>query len=315
MDALSAYLHNKAVSLLPDYTNPHENADGGDARLGSRPNNDPPGIESPANIPISSSSYIRGSVNLQDKISSVLPEPSLTTQYLPTPSKTVVESQRSIETNDVPPSYGAFSAQLFSYPLKVDAKTEGALSLPTQQPPIPPIPQQSSATRPSTPSDDYMTLLSDLTNVSLETKSSILLDDAFDNGVTRSVGDSRVHPAKLRHKRQRQPSESARTTRVPSALAYGPSLPISQLALYQHPGSMYIPQGPYNRNLVRTGHPSQAALFTAPQDIVTEADRIMALMHAIKDRLATGAGPQQVLEAHYHELRQMYLDLLEQVLL
>lgn len=315
MDTLSAYLHNKAISLLPDYTVLPKHISEGDTQLNNQSTNDQPTIESPANIPINSSSYIRGSINLQEKISSVLPEPSLTTQYLPTPSKTVTESQHSLETNDVPPPYGAFSTQLFNYPLKVDVKPDTVSTVSAQQPPVSTIPQQSSATRPSTPSDDYMTLLSDLTNMSLETKSSILLDDALENGVTRSVGDSRVQPTKLRHKRHRKLSDSTRSSRVTSTTGYGSPLPVSQLALYQHPGSMYIPQGPYSRNLVTVGYPTQYGLLHTPQDIVTEADRIMALMHAIKDRLATGSGPQQALEAHYYELRQMYLDLLEQVFL
>ncbi|EFO63821.1 Hypothetical protein GLP15_1994 [Giardia lamblia P15] len=315
MDTLSAYLHNKAVFLLPDYAQCSQNTSKGDAKLGNQPNDEQPCLESPVNIPVNSSSYIRGSVNLPDKISSVLPEPSLTTQYLPTPSKTVTESQQSLETNDVPPPYGNFSAQLLNYPLKVSTITESPSSIPARQPPAPPIPQPSSGTRASTPSDDYMTLLSDLTNVSLETKSSILLDDAFDNGITRSVGDSRVQPAMHRRKKSRLPLESRRTARVMSATEYGSSLPVSQLALYQHPGSVHMGQRPYNGYLGTAGRSSQVALFHAPQDVVTEADRIMTLMHAIKDRLASGAGPQQALEFHYYELRQMYLDLLEQVLL
>ena len=314
MDALSAYLHNKAVSLLPDYTQPSQNVGEADARLGSRPNNEQPGLENSANMPVNSSSYIRGSVNLQEKISSVLPEPSLTTQYLPTPSKTVIESQQGLEGSDAPPLYKNFSTQLFNYPLKVNTAAESSSGLPARQLSVSQNPQPAAATRPSTPSDDYMTLLSDLTNVSLETKSSILLDDAFDNGVTRSVGDSRVRPAKSRHKRSSQLLESTRAQRSTPAAGHGPSLPVSQLALYQHPGSAYMTQGPYNRHLVRVGQPS-AALLHAPQDVVTEADRIMTLMHAIKDRLASGAGPQQALESHYYELRQMYLDLLEQTFL
>lgn len=78
---------------------------------------------------------------------------------------------------------------------------------------------------------------------------------------------------------------------------------------------MHMGQRPYSGYLGTAGRPSQVALFHASQDVVAEADRIMTLMHAIKDRLASGAGPQQALELHYYELRQMYLDLLEQVLL
>lgn len=314
MDTLSAYLHNKAVFLLPDYTPCSQNTSKGDAKLGNQPDDEQPCLESPANIPVNSSSYIRGSVNLPDKISSVLPEPSLTTQYLPTPSKTVTESQQSLETNDVPPSYGNFSTQLFNYPLKVSTVTESQSDVPVRQPTTS-IPQPSSATQVSTPSDDYMTLLSDLTNVSLETKSSILLDDTFDNRITRSVGDSRVQATRHRHKGSQKPPESRRATRVVPATEYGSSLPVSQLALYQHPGSMHMGQRPYSGYLGTAGRPSQVALFHASQDVVAEADRIMTLMHAIKDRLASGAGPQQALELHYYELRQMYLDLLEQVLL
>ncbi|TNJ26788.1 hypothetical protein GMRT_10143 [Giardia muris] len=136
----------------------------------------------------------------------------------------------------------------------------------------------SGVEEPTSSTDDYTSVLQDMSVLSMDTQSGIAPEHLY---ASAGVGTSLVDTATK--------GTGARTYILPLESFEHP---------YQHPHLQ--PTNPISFNT---------------QAQVSEADRIARLLEALRVRLVSGVGPRDVLERHYVQLRRLYLDILEGALL
>lgn len=148
------------------------------------------------------------------------------------------------------------------------------------------VDQPPSPVEDSTPSaDDYTSVLQDMSVLSMDTQSSIAPEQLY---ASANIGTSLVDVSKP------MPIAETRTKGIGTYI-----LPLDPYEhAYQHPQLQTFTPSSFNTQIQ-----------------ITEADRISRLIEAVRVRLASGAGPRDVLERHYAQLRRIYMDLLEGALL